>query len=281
VTASDVSEGALALAKENAELNGAAVKFVKSDLFARVRGRYDIIVSNPPYIPSKDIDGLQREVKDFEPRLALDGGADGLDYYRRIAEDAPKYLAKGGSIILEVGIGEAKKVVKLFKRGLLLSVLEDCDERVTIGEDLVTVFSCLQIAESLYVMDHFWPYHYRINSASMIQSFSSIKYEKIDILRQTLLSLNDKYHTYDYRTQIYTDYLDLYFRTVENQILSSADDNLLERLRVSFSAGSIKEAIAMSDQSMLSKKYRLYLFLMKHGLIKAVVLIRRMKSMMK
>ena len=125
VTASDVSEGALALAKENAELNGAAVKFVKSDLFARVRGRYDIIVSNPPYIPSKDIDGLQREVKDFEPRLALDGGADGLDYYRRIAEDAPKYLAKGGSIILEVGIGEAKKVVKLFKHAEYSMIIKD------------------------------------------------------------------------------------------------------------------------------------------------------------
>ena len=70
---------------------------------------------------------------------------------------------------------------------LLLSVLEDCDERVTIGEDLVVFFSYLRLAESLYVTDGFWPYHYRINSASMIQSFSSIKYEKIDILRQTLL----------------------------------------------------------------------------------------------
>lgn len=170
---------------------------------------------------------------------------------------------------------------KLFKRELLLPVLEDCDERVTIGEDLVVFFSYLQLAESLYVLDGFWPYHYRINSASMIQSFSSIKYEKIDILRQTLLSLNDKYHTYDYRTQIYTDYLDLYFRTVENQILSSSDDNLIQSLRVSFSAESIEEAIAMSDQSMLSKKYRLYLLLMKCDLIRAVVLIRRMKSLMK
>ena len=170
---------------------------------------------------------------------------------------------------------------KLFKRELLLSVLEDCDERLTIGEDLAVFFSCLQLTDAIYIMDGFCPYHYRINSASMIQSFSSKKYEKIDILRQTLLLLNDKYNTYDYRTQIYTDYLALYFRTMENQILSSDGGNLIESLRVSFSADSIKEAIAMSDQSMLSKKHRLYLLLMQRGLVRAVVLIRRMKSLMK
>jgi len=170
---------------------------------------------------------------------------------------------------------------KLFARELLMAVLEDCDERLTIGEDLAVFFSCLQLAESIYIMDKFCPYHYRINSASMIQSFSSKKYGKIDILRETLLSLNDKYNTYDYRTQIYTDYLALYFRTMENQILSSADSNLIESIRESFDADRIKEAIARADQSMLSRKHRLYLLLMKHGLIRAVVLIRRIKSMMK
>lgn len=115
VTASDISADALALAKENAEANGAAVNFVQSDLFSRIRGRYNIIVSNPPYIPTKDIETLQREVRDFEPRLALDGGEDGLDFYRRIAENAGKYLVRGGMLIMEVGIGEAESVVKLFR----------------------------------------------------------------------------------------------------------------------------------------------------------------------
>lgn len=115
VTASDISEEALALAKENAEENGADIAFVQSDLFSRIRGRFDIIVCNPPYIPSGDIAGLQREVRDFEPRLALDGGADGLDYYRRIAEDAGKYLVRGGMLVMEVGLGEAESVVKLFR----------------------------------------------------------------------------------------------------------------------------------------------------------------------
>jgi protein-(glutamine-N5) methyltransferase, release factor-specific len=115
VTAADVSGDALALARENAETNGADVNFVQSDLFSRIRGRYNIIVSNPPYIPTKDIEGLQREVREFEPRLALDGGEDGLDFYRRIAQEAGKYLVRGGMLIMEVGMGEAEDVVKLFK----------------------------------------------------------------------------------------------------------------------------------------------------------------------
>ena len=125
VTASDISSDALALAKENAALNGADVKFIESDLFARVRGRYNIIVTNPPYIPSAEIETLDREVKDHEPRSALDGGEDGLDFYRRIAEDASKYLAKGGMVIAEVGAGQASKVVKLFKYGDYAMIIKD------------------------------------------------------------------------------------------------------------------------------------------------------------
>ena len=116
VTAVDISKDALVVAKENAAYHKADIKFVQSDLFAKIRGsRFNVIVSNPPYIPSAEIETLQREVKDYEPRLALDGGADGLDFYRRIAEDASKFIAKGGVVIMEVGIGEADKVVKMFK----------------------------------------------------------------------------------------------------------------------------------------------------------------------
>ena len=115
VTASDISEDALALARENAENNGAAVRFVQSDLFENIDESFDLIISNPPYIPTADIEELQREVKDFEPRLALDGGADGLDIYRRIAETACQKLNAGGVLLMEVGIGEAEEIVKLFK----------------------------------------------------------------------------------------------------------------------------------------------------------------------
>ena len=125
VTAVDISEDALTLAKENAELNGADIRFLQSDLFKRIRGRFDVIVSNPPYIPSAEIETLQREVKDFEPRLALDGGADGLDIYRKIAEDAFKYLNRGGMLLLEVGEGEAEKVSKMFKGSAYTIIVKD------------------------------------------------------------------------------------------------------------------------------------------------------------
>ncbi len=115
ITASDISDGALALAKENAELNGAEIRFVQSDLFENVGGRYEIIVSNPPYIPTQTIATLQREVRDFEPHLALDGGADGLDIYRKIAAQAQDHVTTGGSLFMEVGEGEAADVVKLFR----------------------------------------------------------------------------------------------------------------------------------------------------------------------
>lgn len=125
MTAVDISAEALELAKQNAERNDAEIVFVQSDLFTRLRGRFDIIVSNPPYIPSKDIDGLQREVKDYEPRLALDGGEDGLDFYRKIAKEAPKYLNRGGMLIFEVGEGEAQQVVKLFKNSSYAMIIKD------------------------------------------------------------------------------------------------------------------------------------------------------------
>ena len=125
VTAVDISADALELAKENAEANGADVVFVQSDLFTRIRGRFDIIVTNPPYIPSKEIETLQKEVRDYEPHLALDGGEDGLDIYRRIAAEASKYLNRGGTLMMEVGEGEAAEVVKLFKGNSYSMIVKD------------------------------------------------------------------------------------------------------------------------------------------------------------
>ena len=125
MTAVDISADALELAKENAEANEADILFIQSDLFSRIRGRFDVIVSNPPYIPTAEIDTLQREVKDYEPRLALDGGADGLDIYRRIAAEASKYLNRGGTLIMEVGAGQAADVVKMFRGNSYSMVVQD------------------------------------------------------------------------------------------------------------------------------------------------------------
>jgi release factor-specific protein-(glutamine-N5) methyltransferase len=128
VTAADISSDALELAQTNAILNGAHIRFVESDMFTRLRERYNIIVCNPPYIPSATIETLQREVKDFEPRKALDGGEDGLDFYRIIAENVNKNLARGGTLIMEVGEGQAQEVVKLFKYCDYAMIIKDAYE---------------------------------------------------------------------------------------------------------------------------------------------------------
>ncbi|MDE6613866.1 MAG: peptide chain release factor N(5)-glutamine methyltransferase, partial [Clostridia bacterium] len=93
VTAADLSDAAIMLAKENAKLNGVDVNFVQSDLFRNVRGRFNIIVCNPPYVKSGDIPNLQKEVREYEPQIALDGGEDGLEFYRRLAKEVGRYLA--------------------------------------------------------------------------------------------------------------------------------------------------------------------------------------------
>lgn len=125
VTASDISAEALELARENALANGADVRFVQSDLLENIPEKFDLIISNPPYIPSADIELLQREVRDYEPRLALDGGADGLDIYRRIAETAMSHLPPEGVLLMEVGIGEAQEIVKLFKDNTYAMIAQD------------------------------------------------------------------------------------------------------------------------------------------------------------
>lgn len=122
LTAIDVSERALAVAKENAKILGADVEFIKSNLFENLASKkFDIIVSNPPYIETATINSLQPEVKDHEPILALDGGEDGLDFYRKIIKEAPKHLNENGVIIFEIGYNQSQAVTNL-----LQSNFEDC-----------------------------------------------------------------------------------------------------------------------------------------------------------
>ena len=113
VTASDISEAALSLAKENAERLGAEVRFVQGDLFSPLaEEKFDVIVSNPPYIPDAMRGRLQAEVE-REPALALFAGEDGLDFYRRIAKEAPAHLNPGGRLCLEIGDGQGEAVKAL------------------------------------------------------------------------------------------------------------------------------------------------------------------------
>lgn len=136
-TLADIAPDPLRYAMENAHLNGVNATILQSDMFKRVRGRFDMILCNPPYIPSGSLASLQREVKK-EPLLALDGGEDGLDFYRRIAAEYGAYLNPGGALLLEVGLGEAWAVRALFpeKPGYLLKDLNGAERVVVIGEEL-------------------------------------------------------------------------------------------------------------------------------------------------
>ena len=121
ITAADLSADALEVAKMNAEQNEAEIRFVQSDLFeafrkkAEAAERFDLITCNPPYIRSGDMAGLQPEVRDNEPAMALDGGEDGLDFYRRLAEEAGQFLNPGGCVCFEIGFDQAADVSALLE----------------------------------------------------------------------------------------------------------------------------------------------------------------------
>jgi release factor glutamine methyltransferase len=157
--ATDVSPDALALAGENAARNNVAgrVEFVQSDGFAALQNagqasclssfekkiletggtpvlHFDLIISNPPYIPSAEIATLQPEVRDFDPRGALDGGVDGLDFYRKLAAEAKPFLKPGGKIMLEFGDGQADAIRTIFEaeKWIVEAVREDYSQRARI-----------------------------------------------------------------------------------------------------------------------------------------------------
>lgn len=111
----DLSAAALDVARENALRLGVAADFILSDWFAEVTGRFDLIVSNPPYITAEEMEGLAPEVRDWEPHLALSPGGDGLDAYRRIAREAPLHLNEGGLVMVEIGPTQGMAVVELFR----------------------------------------------------------------------------------------------------------------------------------------------------------------------
>ena len=114
-TGVDISKEALQVAALNAELLGIKADFLKSDLYEKVTGKFDLLVSNPPYIERKVIPTLMEEVREYDPYIALDGGEDGLDFYRRIIGGAQDYLKRGGQILMEIGSGQAKAVSELLR----------------------------------------------------------------------------------------------------------------------------------------------------------------------
>ena len=109
-TASDLSAAALRVAEKNAKINKVTPVFVQGDLFEPVEGAFDMIISNPPYIPTAEIEKLMPEVRKYEPFLALDGKEDGLAFYKRIIEEGYSYLNPGGYLLFEIGYDQGKEV---------------------------------------------------------------------------------------------------------------------------------------------------------------------------
>lgn len=125
IDAGDISLQALRVAEKNAQTHGVKVNFIQGDLFGRQQASdtYDLIISNPPYIPAHEIDSLEPEVR-REPRIALDGGPEGLDFYRRIAREAPEFLRQEGLLILEMGYGQRKRIEHILQMAQGMEIVE-------------------------------------------------------------------------------------------------------------------------------------------------------------
>lgn len=137
-TGSDVSKQALLVAKENAKLHNLEADWVRGNLFDNVSGQFDVIVSNPPYIAQAEIPTLMPEVAQFEPMQALDGGVDGLDFYRSITEEAPQYLKENGYLFFEIGWDQGQEVQRLMREAGFsdVAVIKDLagNDRVVKGQ---------------------------------------------------------------------------------------------------------------------------------------------------
>lgn len=138
VYAADISAKALDVAKENAKMHKVKIEFLESDLFQKIEEKnFDIIVSNPPYITKKDMENIAEEVKK-EPQIALYGGIDGLDFYKKIADKSKQYLKSGGQIFFEIGYNQEEKVKTILKENHFKNIksIKDLQGiiRVIIGE---------------------------------------------------------------------------------------------------------------------------------------------------
>ena len=135
MVASDISEEALKVAKENAIMNEAEVKFIQSDIFENINEKFDIIVSNPPYIAYNDKVTMEDNVLNYDPHLALFAEEDGMYFYREIVENAKEYLEEDGLVFFEIGYDQREKILKLAnENGFKAEVYKDinCRDRMAI-----------------------------------------------------------------------------------------------------------------------------------------------------
>ena len=135
IVASDISEKALSIAIENANNNNANITFIKSDLFDNISGKFDLIISNPPYISYKDKITIKDNVLNYDPHLALFAEEDGIYFYRKIIENAVHYLSKDGVIFFEIGYDQKEKILELGKNNnFITTVYKDINDRDRIAK---------------------------------------------------------------------------------------------------------------------------------------------------
>lgn len=135
IVASDISEKALSIAIENANNNNANITFIKSDLFENISGKFDLIISNPPYISYKDKTAIKDSVLNYDPHLALFAEEDGIYFYRKIIENAVHYLSKDGVIFFEIGYDQKEKILELGKNNnFITTVYKDINARDRIAK---------------------------------------------------------------------------------------------------------------------------------------------------
>ena len=135
VTGLDISPQAIKNTTINKNKFNSNIKIIESDLFDKVNNKFDIIYSNPPYIKTKEIENLQVEVREHEPRLALDGGEDGLVFYRKIVKESKDYLKENGFLVFEIGYDEGNEVLQLMKDKFDVKIYKDLNnfDRVVVG----------------------------------------------------------------------------------------------------------------------------------------------------
>ena len=135
IVASDISEKALSIAIENANNNNANITFIKSDLFDNISGKFDLIISNPPYISYKNKITIKNNVLNYDPHLALFAEEDGIYFYRKIIENAVHYLSKAGVIFFEIGYDQKEKILELGKNNnFITTVYKDINDRDRIAK---------------------------------------------------------------------------------------------------------------------------------------------------
>lgn len=170
------------------------------------------------------------------------------------------------------------RVTKVFRRTLLIESMDYCDDKVTIGEDLLTTFSFIQKCKKVVILNDFFPYHYRIRNGSMIARYSDNKYEKMNILRKYMLKANEiEGHNFD--TQINTDYIKLNLMQLDDEILLSGKQyyKLRRSIKRLYQSQSFQEAMENAEVEKMPIKYRLYMFLLRYRLYELVILMRKVK----